>query len=141
MIDFKKMYEVWFNRWDERVNTQDDLDNEELLRSKLDFIFYKIEKLLTSSISKASDKATKGFEYNSKEYCEAFYKAVKEVEEKEFYKDLKRCSQYATAVRGSLNDIFEIKHRRGSEIFKLRAENAKLRIELNNLKNNINGNN
>lgn len=135
MIDFKKMYEVWFNRWDERINTQDDLDTEELLRSKLDFIFYKIEKLLTLSLSKASEKATKGLEINSKEYFESFYKSTKEVEEKEFYKDLKRCSQYATAVRASLNDMFEIKHKRGSEIFKLRAENVKLRQEIERLKN------
>ncbi len=136
MIDFKKMYEVWFNRWDERINNHDNLDNEELLRSKLDFIFYKIEKLLTISLSKASEKATNGLEINSKEYFEAFYQSTKEVEEKEFYKDLKKCSQYATAVKANLNDIFEIKNRRSSEIFRLRAENAKLKQELQEYKRN-----
>lgn len=140
MTVYNKLYKYWLNRWDQRIYTQDDRESEELIRNKLDFIFYKCEKILTSISDKASKKAVNGLKIESKEYYEAFYRSIKETEEKEHYKDLKKCSLYATSVRHTLNDIFEIKNRRGSEIFKLRAENSKLRTENEQLKNSINGN-
>lgn len=141
MNDIDKNLKLWRERYDETIHTYDDKEIEEIIKNRCEYIFAKIEILLGQTDKKAVEKATKNLIDESLEYYEAYHKATEENKKKDFYQDLKKASHYATAIRASISDIFELKNRRSVEIFKLRAENSKLRIELNNLKNNINGNN
>lgn len=124
---------LWRDRYDIAVHTLDDREAEEIIKNKCDFIFFKIETLLIETDKKAVIKATKGLNEESIEYHKAYHNATEENSSKEFYKDLKKSSQYATSIRSTISDIFELKNRRSLEVFKLRAENAKLKQELEQL--------
>jgi len=135
MSNLDKNFKLWRDRYDDRIYTLDDKENEQIIKNRCDYIFAKIEILLGQTDKKVVEKAIKNLVPESIEYCEAYHKATEENKKKEFYKDLKKASHYATAIRSTISDIFELKNRRTLEIFQLRAENSKLRIELNNLKN------
>ena len=136
----KKLYKLWISRWDEKIYTFDDRENEALVKKKLMFIFSKIENILQDVNSKAILKAMKGLDIESNEYAEKWISTTKENENKPFFKHLRQSAVYASELHGTISDIYELKNRRGTEMFKLRAENATLRAELKQLKNKINGN-
>ena len=137
----KKLYKLWLSRWDEKIYTFDDRENEALVKRKLMFIFSKIENILQDINSKAILKATNGLDVESNEYAEKWLLTTQQNENKPFFKYLRQSAVYASELHGTISDIYELKNRRGSEMFKLRVENSKLKEELKQLKNKINGNN
>ena len=128
-------FTYWVNGWDERIQTHDDRETEDIMKEKLMFGFNTIEKLLQESDHKAMIKARGNLSTGSNEANEKEVLAMFENQKKPWYSNLKKVSHMCTEVRNTLSNIYELKNRRTTETFKLRAENAMLRIELQKLKN------
>lgn len=120
--------------WDERIHSMDDKEMEKIIRDKMIYSVAKIEKLLNQSNEKVIKKATEGLVYQSNEFNKAYVESMIENEKKTWFKELKTCSIYCSDVMATINDIYELKNRRAKEVFELRAENAKLKRELQQYK-------
>jgi hypothetical protein len=127
-------FKNWVNGWDERIQTHDDRETEQIIKEKLMFGFATIEKLLSESDQKVMSKARGNLIPGSNEANEKEVMAMLENQKKSWYKNLQKVSCICTEVRSTISDIYELKNRRTTETFKLRAENAKLRAELSKLR-------
>ena len=118
-----KAIENFYTKWDYQVESLDDEENRKYFVDVLtafEVQFSRINELWISKCSSDIDKLnkllkTQDFERNQK------------------YKDL------AIDLNYKVRHLFELKNRRTKEIFDLRAENAKLKMELEQLKRNNNG--
>lgn len=127
-------FKNWVNGWDERIQTHDDRETEQIIKEKLMFGFATIERLLSESDQKVMSKARGNLIPGSNEANEKEVMAMLENQKKPWYKNLQKVSCICTEVRSTISDIYELKNRRTTETFKLRAENAQLRAELSKLR-------
>ena len=93
--------------------------------------FSKIEKMLNESDHKAMLKARGNLIPGTNEANEKEVLAMLENQKKTWYMELKQVSLDITYCRSVIDHIFELKNRKTDEIFRLRAENAKLRTLIN----------
>lgn len=127
-------FKNWLEKWDETIVTADDIDTQVIIRDKLMNAFAKIEGLLSESNERAMRKARGNLPERSDEAIKAEALAIIENQKKPFYKDLERISLDITYIKSLLDNIYEIKNRRTHECFKLRADYARLREEIKQLR-------
>lgn len=128
-------FKNWLKGWDATIHTHDDRESQEMISEKLLFIFTTIEKLLHDSDQKVMLKARGSLEPGSDAANEKEVMAMLLNQKRTWYKDLKRASCLATSIKNTISDIYELKNRRNDEVFKLRSENAQLRLELEKYRN------
>ena len=127
-------FKGWLYKWDRNIVTQDDVETQQIVTGKLLNAFQKIEDLLHKSDQKAMIKARANLIPGSNEANEKEVLAMFENQKKSWYKGLKNISHDMTYIKSILENIYEIKNRRSRECFQLRAENAKLRAEIEKLR-------
>lgn len=130
----KENFIEWIKGWDERINTHDDNDSREILKNKMKRGWAVVSNLLNKSDEKAMIKASSKLIIGSNEANEKEVLAMIENQKKQWYKDLKNVRDDLVYLMCVLENIYEIKNRKSHENFELRAENAKLRKEINELK-------
>lgn len=128
-------FNAWLSKWNRDIVTLDDIENNEIIREKLKNAFTQIESLLQKSDYKMMIKARGDLTPGSNEANEKEVFAMLENQKKEWYRNLKQSSLDITYIRSILDNIYELKNRRSYECFALRAENSKLRSELEKYRN------
>lgn len=123
-------FKGWLAQWDRNIVTQDDVETKQIVTEKLVNAFSEIEDLLHKSDQKAMLKARGSLPPGSNEANEKEVLAMFENQKKSWYKGLKTISRDMTYIKSILENIYEIKNRRSRECFQLRAENSKLRAEI-----------
>lgn len=126
-------FKGWLSKWDHNIVTQDDVETQQIVSEKLMNAFSGIENLLHMSDQKSMLKARGGLIPGSNEANEKEVVAMFENQKKSWYKGLKTISRDMTYIKSILENIYEIKNRRSRECFQLRAENSKLRAEIEQL--------
>lgn len=116
--NFKK----YLDGWDETIKTHDDIETQESVNNRFKFCIGTIDSILSETSQKAM---------NRHENNEDKVKAMIANEEKKFYKDLKKVRDIITVEMYRLENLYELKNRKTNEIFRLAAENAKLRTKIN----------
>lgn len=116
--NFKK----YLQKWDAAVSTHDDREMQELTRERFMFCIVKVNEFLNGSDHRAM---------MSEETDEAKVKAMIKNQKKPLYQDLKKAADMLTVMMCQFQDLYELKNRKTNEIFRLSAENAKLRQMLN----------
>lgn len=127
-------FKGWLAHWDRNIVTQDDVETQQIVTDKIMNAFYGIENLLHKSDQKAMLKARGVLIPGSNEANEKEVVAMFENQKKSWYKGLKTISRDMTYIKSILENIYEIKNRRSRECFQLRAENSKLRAEIDQLR-------
>lgn len=128
-------FKGWLSKWNTNIVTQDDIETQSMVLDKLTNGFSQIEKLLHKTDQKVMRSARGNLIPGSNEANEKEVLAMLENQKKPFYKNLKQLSLDLTYIRNILENVYEIKNRRSYECFYLRAENSRLRAELEKLKN------
>ncbi|WP_139326099.1 MULTISPECIES: hypothetical protein [Chryseobacterium] len=121
--------------WDDRVHTQDDRETQLMVRNKLMKAIGRIEYFLGKSDEKAMLKARGNLIPGSNEANEKEVLAMFENQKKDWYKDFKEISHDINYIMCIMENVYELKNRRSYESFQLRAENHKLRAEIERLRN------
>ncbi|WNI34674.1 hypothetical protein [Chryseobacterium sp. SG20098] len=134
MVTMIAHFKQWLVKWDRDIVTQDDIETQQIVIEKIMKAFKCIEDLLHKSDQKAMSIASKNLVPGSNEALEKEVLAMFENQKKSWYKNLKNTSYDLTYIKSILENIYEIKNRRSRECFQLRAENAKLRAEINQLR-------
>lgn len=114
--NFKK----WLYGWDLSIESIDDFDNRAKIKAILNNSIYVIEKQL-------SDWELSMIEKDQEDGGDRYLKLT----ENEKYKSFKKASEGLLFVRFAIDNIFELKNRRTSEVFKLKSEIAEIK---NNVK-------
>ncbi|MEE6129139.1 hypothetical protein V2E39_17190 [Chryseobacterium arthrosphaerae] len=127
-------FKGWLSKWDQNIVTQDDLETQEIMINKLMNAFLCIENLLHKSDQKVMTRARGDLLPGSNEANEKEVMAMFENQKKSWYKGLKSISRDMTYIKSILEHIYEIKNRRSRECFQLRAENSRLRAEIEQLR-------
>lgn len=127
-------FKGWLAKWDRNIVTQDDVETQQIVTDKLLNAFSGIENLLHISDQKAMLKARGNLPPGSNEANEKEVLAMFGNQKKSWYKGLKTISRDMTYIKSILENIYEIKNRRSRECFQLRAENSKLRAEIEQLR-------
>ncbi len=112
--DFKD----WLNDWDLTIKTHDDIETQISVKNRFNFCIGTINKILNETDEKAMVK----YQTN-----EDKVKAMFLNQEKQFYKDLKKVQDILTVEMYRSENLYELKNQKTKEIFRLAAENAKLR--------------
>lgn len=112
--DFKD----WLNDWDLTIKTHDDIETQISVKNRFNFCIGTINKILNETDEKAMIKHQTN---------EDKVKAMFANQEKQFYKDLKKVQDILTVEMYRLENLYELKNQKTKEIFRLAAENAKLR--------------
>lgn len=112
--DFKD----WLNEWDLTIKTHDDIETQISVKNRFNFCIGTINKILNETDEKAMVKHQTN---------EDKVKAMFLNQEKPFYKDLKKIQDILTVEMYRLENLYELKNQKTKEIFRLAAENAKLR--------------
>lgn len=128
-------FKGWLEKWNRDIVTQDDIENQEMIRGKLQNAFAQIEFFLNKSDQKVMIKARGDLAPGSDEANKKEVLAMFENQKKDWYKNFKKISLDVSYVGCIIDNIYEIKNRRSYECFSLRAENSKLRAELEKLRN------
>lgn len=115
----KENFIGWINNWDSNILTIDDQDSKIVLREKINNAIDKLNLLMSESDNKALQK----FPNDEKKAVENMF----ENQNKQWYKDFQKICNDLHYVANQFEYLYEMKFRRTHEIFKLRAENAKLR--------------
>jgi len=129
-------FKGWLAQWDRNIVTQDDVETKQIVTEKLVNAFSEIENLLHKSDVKVMKKAKGNLLPGSNEANEKEVLAMLENQKMPWYKSLKAISRDMTYLKSILENIYEIKNRRSRECFQLRAENSKLRAEIEQLRQN-----
>ncbi|AZB23636.1 hypothetical protein EG339_02870 [Chryseobacterium bernardetii] len=127
-------FKGWLAKWDRNIVSQDDVETQQIVTDKLMNAFSGIEDLLHKSDQKAMMKARGELTPGSNEANEKEVIAMLENQKKSWYIGLKTISRDMTYIKSILENIYEIKNRRSRECFQLRAENSKLRAEIEQLR-------
>lgn len=112
ILNFKN----WLDGWDERIETHDDRDTQDIIRKRLAWSIGTINKILNDT----NDKAMTGLETD-----EERVKAMFKNQEKKFYKDLQKVSDNILVTMTQIDAIYELKNRKSYDTIKLRAKLAK----------------
>ena len=112
--DFKD----WLNDWDLTIKTHDDIETQISVKNRFNFCIGTINRILNETDEKAMVKHQTN---------EDKVKAMFLNQEKQFYKDLKKVQDILTVEMYRLENLYELKNQKTKEIFRLAAENAKLR--------------
>lgn len=115
-------FKDWLNDWDLKIKTHDDIETQEAVNNRFKFCIGTISHILNETDDKAMLKGS-----NEKEKVLAMLANQK----KKFYKDLKKVQDILTVEMYRLENLYELKNRKTNEIFRLAAENAKLRTKIN----------
>ena len=110
--NFKK----WLHGWDLSVESVDDFDNRAKIKAILNNSIYVLEK-------QVSDWELAMIEKDQQDGGNRYLKLT----ENEKYKSFKKASEGLLFVRFAIDNIFELKNRRTSDVFKLRGELAELK--------------
>lgn len=110
--NFKK----WLYGWDLSIESMDDDDNREKMKIILNNAIYLIEKQL-------SDWELAMIEQDQKDDGTRYL----DLKNNPKYNDFKKASDGLTYVMYTLQNVYELKNRRTSEVFKLRGELAELK--------------
>ena len=112
--DFKD----WLNEWDLTIKTHDDIETQIGVKNRFNFCIGTINKILNETDEKVMIRH---------ETNEDKVKAMFANQEKPFYKDLKKIQDFLTVEMYRMENLYELKNQKTKEIFRLAAENAKLR--------------
>lgn len=123
----KENFQNWIQGWDNRIESLDDIQTKEILTNKCKRAWSTITKLLNESDNKAMIKARGNLYAGSNEANEKEVKAMFENQKKQWYVDLKDIQSDMTYLMIAIENVYELKNRRTLEMFKVRAENSKLR--------------
>ncbi|WP_121460012.1 hypothetical protein [Chryseobacterium defluvii] len=133
--DMRLNFAGWIKKWNDGIATQDDFETKIMLLEKLQRGFAIITKLLEDNDKKIMIKARGNLIPGSNEANEKEVMALLENQKKPWYKNLESVRNDLNYIRHVLDNIYEIKNRRSYECFQLRAENHKLRAEIERLRN------
>lgn len=114
----KEYFLGWIQNWDDRIQTLDDVDEQTLLKNKLNNAIRVITSIQNESDQKVLKKA-KG----EKEAGE-FLKAN---QEKQWYREMTKVHKDLQAVMFSIDQLYELKNRKLYDNIRLRAEIVKLK--------------
>lgn len=111
-------FKDWLNEWDLTIKTHDDIKTQIGVKNRFNFCIGTINRILNETDEKAMIKH---------ETNEDKVKAMFANQEKPFYKDLKKIQDFLTVEMYRMENLYELKNQKTKEIFRLAAENAKLR--------------
>lgn len=115
--------EYFLKQWDYSIETMDDESNREYMISVVNNLGLKLSDLNNSWVLKCGDDIT---------MLEKLFKNDK-------YKQNESLYSHSVKVIYLIKNLFELKNRRTDEVFKLRSENAELKLEIQKLKELQNG--
>lgn len=115
-------FKSYLDNWDLKIKTHDDIETQEAVNNRFKFCIGTIDSILNETSQKAMNRHVNN---------EDKVKAMIANEEKKFYKDLKKVRDIITVEMYRLENLYELKNRKTNEIFRLAAENAKLRTKIN----------
>lgn len=115
--------EYFLKQWDYSIETMDDESNREYMISVVNNLGLKLSDLNNSWILKCN---------NDISMLEKLFKNDK-------YKQNESLYSHSVKVIYLIKNLFELKNRRTDEVFKLRSENAELKLEIQKLKELQNG--
>lgn len=113
-----KAYEKFFIEWDDRVETQDDQETEQMLWDILQEAQNKLHLW-------RSERENKIIQDNAPEKA---LPKLQSIRRSKWYSDMERISDNLLYAQSVIKHILELKNRRTAECFKLRSDNAKLRM-------------
>ncbi len=131
----KENFAAWIRGWDDRINTHDDQHTRDILKNKTKRGWSIINSLLIESDQKAMLKARGNLIPGTNEANEKEVLAMFENQKKKWYQEMQNVRDDLTYIEYTMDHIYELKNRKTYENINLRAENAKLRIELQKLQN------
>lgn len=131
VLAFKK----YCQGWDDEINNQDSKETQAGVKNRLFNSMAIIERFLVESDENAKKRAKKDNVTDLDKVNEIEILAMIENQKKSWYKKFQRISLDVNYVMCIIDSVYELKNRRSHECFKLRAENSKLKAELENLKN------
>ena len=117
-------FKKWLNGWDERIETHDDRDTQEIICNRLKWSIGTINKILNDT----TDKAIHGLTTDEEKA-----KAIIKNENKKFYKDLQKVSDNILVTMVQLQSVYELKNRKSYDTIKLRAKIAKMNSNENKI--------
>lgn len=115
----KENFANWLNSWDARIETMDDRETQDMIREQLNWCIGVIINMQNKSDQKVMAKQNTD---------EQRVKAMFQNQERQWYKDLNRAKNILLAISFKIEGLYELKHRKTHEIFKLRAELSKPKL-------------
>lgn len=110
--------EFFLKQWDYSIETMDDETNREYMISVVNNLGLKLSDLNNSWTIKCVN------------YADKLEKLLKN----DKYKENESLYSHSIKVIYMIKNLYELKNRRTDEVFKLRAENAELKLEIQKLK-------
>lgn len=110
----------FIRKWNEKIDTHDDRDTRQIIKAKMLNAWQSVEELLVDWDKKILSQ-----------YANDERKAIEKMLENqktEKYKKLKKVADDIISVHYQIEHLYELKNRKSSELIKLRAECAKMRL-------------